>query len=101
MSDYEDCIFTMLENIQEETKLIDKEVDIRDAYGMARSFRRGSVARAQNMEVSSSDVEWIARWNSGDGTKDGATPYFQGDMRVHYSDQKQMAKTFLRFSQAL
>jgi hypothetical protein len=100
MADFEDSIFDKLLEIQTENPgLIPKELDVRESFGLARMFRRGATTRAQNQKVSESDIDWINRWGrqaSGD-----PTPYFQGNMRVHYSDQRQMVQTFLRFSLAL
>ena len=101
MSDYEEVIFSKLEEIQANTSLIDKEINIREEFGLARSFRRGSTTEAQNKQVAQSDIDWIARWNSKKAGVDERTPYFQGEMRIHYADQKQMTVTLLRFSQAL
>ena len=100
MSDYQEVIFDKLLSIQQEhPNLIAPGIDILEDYGLARSFRRGATTQAQNKGVSEPDINWISRWGKED--KNGSTPYFQGNMRVHYSDQKQMAATFLRFSRAL
>jgi hypothetical protein len=100
MSEFEDVIFEGLSRVQtDRPDLIDPGIDVMEDYGLARSFRRGATTQAQNQKVSESDINWISRW--GKETESGKSPYFQGNMRVHYSDQKQMAATFLRFSQAL
>jgi hypothetical protein len=100
MSDFEEAIFDRLLQVQtDRPDLIDPGIDVLEAFGLARSFRRGATTHAQNQRVSESDINWISRWGKqGDNEK---SPYFQGNMRVRYSDKGQMAKTFLRFSQAL
>ena len=99
MTDLEDLIFELLEEIQSEhPELISEDVDVCDACGMARSFRRGSTTRAENAGVKADDIDYIHRWKED---KDGGTPCFQGDMRVHHGDQRQMAAKFLKFSQPL
>ena len=100
MSDFEEVIFDKLLQVQtERPDLIDPAIDVCEDFGLARSFRRGATTQAQNQRVSETDINWISRWGrEGDS---GKSPYFQGNMRIHYSDQRQMAATFLRFSQAL
>jgi hypothetical protein len=99
LSDFQDVILDLLLEIQKESpELIDPDIDVRDAYGLARSFRRGSVTRAENCQVDAKLIEYMNRWITN---KRKDQPYFQGDMRIHYGDQRQMAKKFLPYSQAL
>ena len=99
MNHFEDRIFEKLVDIQAEMPhLIPADMDVYEAFGLARSFRRGATTRAQNRGVSQPDIDWINRWRTGEGGNDA---YFSGDMRVHYSDTRQMVQTFLRFSLAL
>jgi len=99
MSDFEESVFNRLLEIQEERPdLIPQEFDVLEEYGLARSFRRGSTTEAKNQGVPEPEVDSIMRWKEG---KDCTEAYFTGGMQAHYADQRQMAKTFLRFSQAL
>ena len=99
MHQFEDRIFGKLVDIQADSPhLIPAEMDVYEAFGLARSFRRGATTRAQNCGVPGPDIDWINRWRTGEGGDDA---YFSGDMRVHYSDTRQMVQTFLRFSLAL
>jgi hypothetical protein len=99
MSTFEEEVFGMLEEIQmDRPDLIAPELQIREDFGLARSFRRGATTRAQNAKVDKSVIDYINRWKEG---RDGDTPYFQGGMRVHYADQRQMAETLMQYSLAL
>jgi hypothetical protein len=99
MRHFEERVFEKLLDIQSDCPhLIPGELDVYEAFGLARSFRRGATTRAQNCGVSQPDIDWINRWRSSEGADDA---YFSGDMRVHYSDTRQMTQTFLRFSLAL
>jgi len=63
MSDFEENIFDKLLAIQEERPdLIAPEIDMLDAYGLARSFRRGATTQAENQGVAPADIDYIMRW---------------------------------------
>jgi hypothetical protein len=79
----------------EDFLLFEPDLDILEAYGLARSCRRGATTRATNAGVSEPDINWINRWNTGD------QEIINGPMAVIYAKQKQMLQTFLRFSTAL
>jgi hypothetical protein len=99
MSAFEEEVFGLLEDIQaERPDLIAPELEVREDFGLARSFRRGATTRAQNAKVDKAVIDYINRWKEG---RDGDTPYFQGGMRVHYADQRQMAETLMQYSLAL
>ena len=95
MSDFEDDFYGRLFRIQEtQPHLFTDGIDIHEDYHIARSFRRGATTRATAAGVSSSDIDYINRWNIGaDSTG--------GPMRVLYADKTQLTSTFLRFSLAL
>jgi hypothetical protein len=69
-----------------------------EEFELARSFWRGSTTEAKNQGVSSDDVDFLMHWKN---RKDLTESYFTGTMLMHYSDQRLMAKSFLRFSGAL
>ena len=99
MSDFKESVFDRLLEIQEERPdLIPQEFDVLEEYGLARSFRRGSTTEAKNQGVPEPEVDSIRRRKEG---KDCTEAYFTGGMQAHYADQRQMAKTSVRFSQAL
>jgi len=100
MSDFEEDVYSLLEEIQADVGLglIPQGIEIREAYGLARSFRRGATTRAENKGVDGPLIDYFNRWKE---SKDGSEPYFQGDMRTHYADQRQMVEKFLKFSAPL
>jgi hypothetical protein len=99
MSDFEESIFDKFLEVQEKRPdLIPPEFDVLEEFGLARSFRRGSTTEAKNQAVDEDDIDFIMRWKDG---KDTTEAYFSGSMQAHYADQRQMAKSFLRFSLAL
>jgi hypothetical protein len=52
----------------------------------------------QLAQVKQEDIDW----KEGKKDKEGKSLYFEGNMMVHYSDNKMMAPpTFVRFSRAL
>lgn len=95
MSHFDDDFYERLHRIQHETPALFTEgINIQEDYHIARSFRRGATTRATAAGVSSSDIDYINRWNVGiDSTG--------GPMRVLYADKTQLTSTFLRFSLAL
>ena len=96
MSDFEDVIFDTLLDIQEECPgLIPDALNVLDAFGLARSFRRGATTRAENCGVDGTLIDYFNRWKE---SKSSDSPCFQGNMRIHYADQRQMAEKFLKFS---
>lgn len=96
MSDhFGEDFFNALLHVQEaHPDAIPQEVDVIDDYGLARSGRRGADTEATNAGVSSEDIDWIHRWNTG-GEELSAAP-----MRVLYADRRQLLRTYLRYSQA-
>ena len=100
--EYEDYMHRKLENIQqEESGLIPRVVDVREAYGISRSFRRGSTTAASNApnnECDDNDIKRNNRWRVEDraGTR---TPDL--DMLQLYTDTLQSIETELKFSKCL
>jgi hypothetical protein len=96
MSSFGEAFFSYLAEIRErDSTLFEAETDLLIDYGLPRSARRGATTRATDAGVHKDDIEWTNRWNTG------GAEIVDGPMHVIYADQKQMLKTFLRFSQAL
>jgi hypothetical protein len=96
MSDFSETFFASLLDIQgERDDLIAGDIDVLDAYGLARSLRRGATTRAQLAQVPQYVIDWVNHWNIGEDD------VVHGPMRVVYSERKQMMETFLAFSLAL
>jgi hypothetical protein len=96
MSDFSEILFATLLDIQgERDDLIAGDIDVLDAYGLARSLRRGATTRAQAAQVPQDIIDWVNRWNIGEDD------VVHRPMRVVYSERKQMMEIFLAFSLAL
>lgn len=96
MSHFEDDFYERLLSIREQKPdLFTEGIDILEDYHLTRSFRRGATTRATAAGVSTSDIDYINRWNTGSDSSSS------GPMRVLYADRTQLTKTYLRFSLAL
>lgn len=49
--EFENDWYGVLEKVQQETEIIDKDLDLRDKAGILRSLQRGVMAHAMNMKV--------------------------------------------------
>jgi hypothetical protein len=96
MTEFNDTFYDALLDIQaRRPDMLDPDLDVLDAYFLARSFRRGATTRAQVAGVSEETVEWINRWGTGQEI------LVKGPMRIIYSERKLMLDHFLSFSRAL
>ena len=96
MSHFDEDFYERLYRIQgQKPELYTEGINISEDYHISRSFRRGATTRATAAGVSSSDIDYINRWNVGLEGSGG------GPMRVLYADRTQLTKVFLRFSLAL
>lgn len=94
---YEEILFDVLEEIQQtRSSLIPKDINVREKYGLSRSFRRGATTEAKNADVPDFVVKAINRWRLVETAK-GRKPAF--DIDDHYAEVMQLAPTQLRFSQ--
>jgi hypothetical protein len=90
MSEFGPYFFDMLLEIQKDRPdLIHPDIDVLQDFGSARSERRGETTRAQISKVPKDIIDWLNRWNIGEGDA------VHGPMRVMYSERKQMMETFL------
>ena len=64
LSEHAEDYFGLLELAQEQTKLIDKNVDIRESPGLKRSDRRGVDNHATSVGAPEDLIELINRWRS-------------------------------------
>jgi hypothetical protein len=94
MSNFDEEFYNILHRIQSICpELFTEGIDIEEDYHIARSFRRGATTRATAAGASSTDIDYINRWNIGmDSTG--------GRMRVLYANKAQLTSTFLQFSVA-
>ena len=97
--DFEPELHHYLEMIQKyDSSLINQLVNVREDYGVSRSYRRGSNTEAQNRGISAADCERNNRWRKVEAAKGKAIS--QG-MRDRYTDIKQAVVSLLRYSQGL
>lgn len=101
-SDMNDIVLERMEIIKDETLLGDDldltEVEIREAYSINRSFRRGATTHARNMKIPKDTIEAHNRWRKIDRSK-GKKPKLE--MIEEYSDIEQLIPTLVRFSELL
>jgi hypothetical protein len=95
MSEFGPYFFDMLLEIQKDRpNLIHPDIDVLEDFGLLRSERRGATTRAQIAKVPKDNIDWVNRWNIGEGD------VVHGPMRVVYSERKQTMEIFLEFSLA-
>lgn len=56
MQEFSVDFFRVFQEIQATTDFIDKDIDITETFGMARSLRRGFTTHARNMRISLDDI---------------------------------------------
>ena len=99
---YEGYFFGKLKSVQREEKgLLPRKLDVDDAFGISRSFRRGSVTAAGNapkVECDDGDIKRNNRWRSEDraGTKNAGLGMLQ-----LYTDTLHSVAADLKFSACL
>jgi hypothetical protein len=92
LCEWEDDFFTLLEQVQSTTNLIDEGKVVRDGFGIMRSTRRGVTIHARNMRVDEDIIKAVNRWMKGGGT--GAARL---DMIELYSKPEALAPLYLRY----
>ena len=99
MHEFANDWFSVLEKVQSTSLHIGDEVDIREAYGLARSERRGVTAHARNMEVSVELLNAVNRWRKEANSATGNPRLDMVD--VYTTLEEALLPTVLRFSRAL
>lgn len=97
-SDYRANIFEKLEWIQQNTNLIEKDVDVWEEYGMQRSGRRFFVTECQNQKIPQSVIEAQCRWRT-ERTK-GKQKVARSMMQL-YSEVRNMKSVLIQPSMSL
>jgi hypothetical protein len=54
--EFENGFFILLKRVQAQTTYINKEMDVREAYGIMRSLRWGLAAHSKNMGILEEDL---------------------------------------------
>jgi hypothetical protein len=81
-----------------QTTLIDKEMDVRESYGIMRSLRRGLTSHTKNMGIPEEELKSFNRWRS-EVNGNGGTGRL--DMPALYAGLKSLTPALLRFTRAL
>ncbi len=97
--DYELEIFERLERIQrDQPSLLAPDLDVTEAFGLSRSFRRGSDSRAMAEALAPEIIELNNRWRKFELAK-GKRPTLK--MFEHYADIVLLLGMFLKYSRAM
>ena len=62
LSEFENDFFELLEAVQQSSNVIKDSLDVRTAFGILRSSRRGATAHARNMKIDKDIIEAVHRW---------------------------------------
>jgi len=99
---YEDYLFSLLERVQREhSEHIPASVEVREAFGISRSFRRGATSIAQNAPRSECDEDDIDRNNRWCLVDRARMKQVSMKMQQLYTDTLLMLCAYLRFSSCL
>lgn len=99
--DLEEPILEALENIQAtqlQVELIPNEWEVREMYGIYRSFRRGAASTAANEDVNEFTIKLVNRWRKYE-TARGSIPNM--GIMEYYLEHKKVLKRILSFSKSL
>ena len=96
--EFENDFFVLLERVQAQTDHINDEMDVREAYGIMRSLRRGVTSHSKNMGIPEEDLKAFNRWRS-EVKGNGGTGRL--DMPAVYAALKSLTPALLRFTRAL
>ena len=97
--EFENDFFTLVERVQAQTELIDKEMVVRDAYGIMRSLRRGLTSHSKNMGIPEEDLKAFNRWRSEIKTGHGGAGRL--DMPELYAALKSLTPALLQLTRSL
>ena len=94
--EFEHDFFTLIERVQSLTDLIDKNLDVREAFGILRSLHRGFASHAKNMELPGEWIDMMNRWRTEANSKTGAPRL---DMSDVYASLESLKPLLLRITQ--
>ena len=96
---YEALILAKLQIIKESRcDLIPDSVNVYEAYGISRSFRRGSNTHSKNQGTNDKDIDLMNRWRNVENAKGRKARLAMSD---HYADILQLIPALLRYSKNL
>jgi hypothetical protein len=96
LSKYAEGFYSSLEHIQvTRPDLIDRDVDVREDYGLSRSCRRGVTTHARNVGIHTDVIQANNRWRAEESAR-GGRPWLT--MQDYYTDVRQSLPLLLKFS---
>ena len=99
MTFLEENLMEVLDEIQEaRSDLIPRDLDIREEYGVFRSFRRGATTEAGNKRVRKSTIELNNSWRKQEASRG---KHVTADMVTYYTEIMLAKDARLEFSRAL
>ena len=99
MAFYETFLMEVLEEIQDtRADLIPTNMDVREEYGVFRSFRRGATTEAGNQRVSKLTIELNNSWRKQEASRG---KHVTADMLTYYTEIMLAKRARLEFSRAL
>lgn len=98
LSEYEYDFFELLEAIQLTGEAINKKADVRSAFDILKSSRRGVTAYARNMKISRNVIEAVNRWRKEVMSGGVSLRLVLIDV---YTSLEALAPTILEFSRGL
>lgn len=91
---YDDMFYSMVEAVQlRRTDLIKPKVDVREAFGIFRSLRRGAASHATNMGIDRTLIDAVNRWRTERNSQ-----FARLDMAETYSRLDTLKPTVLKYS---
>lgn len=99
IAEMDKMVHSILVRVQKKwPSVIPQNVNVKEEYSAYRSFRRGSVAEAQNVSIPREVIEANNRWRKRSRAR-GSTPGMS--MMERYTDAKASVPALVRFSGAL
>jgi hypothetical protein len=96
LAEFEEDFYTVLEKVQAGTNAINDDIEVREAFGILRSLRKGNAAHALNMNVPEALIRTFNRWR-GAVEADTRTPSL--DIVDVYASWEAILPRLLRFSE--
>jgi hypothetical protein len=83
-----------------EERLLPKDEDVLEVFGIGCSIRRGYATHDTNVGISDMDIKRLVRWRAIEAAV-GKSASLPGGTKEHYSEINQMIRTILRASHPL
>ena len=99
MTFYEGDLMDVLEEVQERRPdLIPESLEVREEYGVFRSFRRGATTEASNMRLRKPTIDLNNSWRKQEASRG---KHVTADMLIYYTEIMLAKTARLEFSRAM